>query len=72
MEKDSIDRVACVNCGLVKRGNFLLSLDVLRKLRNESDCCNLPNYIFYKGLGYSYKDEFKQKLIKKNPKERIQ
>ena len=65
------DRIACVNCGLVREGSFIVSLSTLAELRTTSDCCSLPNYIFYKGLGYHYKDTFKRKVMERNPNGRI-
>ena len=65
------DRVACVTCGLVKEGSFSISLSTVEELNRTCDCCSLPNYIFYKGLGYQYKEEFKKKIRERNPEGRI-
>ena len=66
-----IDRVACVSCGLIIEGSFVVSLSTLAELRSTSDCCNFPNYIFYRGLDYHYKETFKKKVIERNPNGRI-
>ncbi|MCZ6648072.1 MAG: hypothetical protein ACE1ZC_02480 [Nitrososphaerales archaeon] len=65
------DRVACVNCGLLKEGSFIVSLSTLAELNRTSDCCSFPNYIFYKGLDYPYKETFKRKVMERNPNGRI-
>ena len=53
-------RIACANCGLVKHGSFQRSLSTLREANETSNCCDRPTFIFYRGLGYQYKEDFKK------------